>query len=1075
MQKFRVKLSTSRVVGPFSREQIAEQSAPLHIKHEDLCQIFPTGEWLPLRLNKELCTFIEAAKKNPALIKQENDSKTVVNLAARKVTARPLEEKHEKTQAEVVVEKAPNKALNIDDLEVLDPDVKGQDFEEFKFEKKTQKFTLPEDGKKVDVPLEVQNPTLGPDKTVIAKGIKKEVNVDKTVVRPENLARKQQEIAALKEAATLTEKQNLEGEHEKNLPAVATVKDIDLFAEATSVSNVSDYMAELKKSVIQTEQDFADEQQRLIDEVNKDTNAEKLDSESEQKEEAKPKKAMKPIIALVFIVLIYFLFFDEEEQTKNYEPLAIKITFPVILDVENELVSTEEMEKGKAFSTQNSYMAKVNAVNHLQLSLANKFKDNPSFGLLLLIYAELLPNAANQQEALKTIYRMLKIVSARTLADVNMALGASLYYYHQGRYKTAKNTLENFRRVTKGLTPKFLAVWMEICLKAGDFVTAKELFDKLNSLKPKTLEIYLALSRFYQQDSQPDKAMEILQEGSKINKGSVALLLEYAKLKLEAGDFKNFSAALTTINDLKAEYSPVYYSKYLEYMGILSAKQGKMEDATKYFKLALKVNDSDELRSKLASLEVGGSTSVQSLILESKILFLMNKAKFEVDKKNWDQAMAYAISASDLSETYLPSKLLLAEIQIQRGYFDFALKKLLDLQKVAPMNTKVNHLLLYAYIESFKVDDAQKEINQMVRTPFAKTYEYASLLGLFYKRQNNTPLAIRWYQESINRNPLNDKDYFNLAEILVYMKKFKDGSRMLAESLALDPDNVDYVALNAEILYEEKGADTAIGYLREQLDKHLEDPKLIGEIAKYYYKSGQSKFFDQYKAKMESLANKDAGFYLFLIDASRKEDKFEEVVAYSKELLKIDPGNLTTRMQLAEFFLINGKTEDALREFEQVNARLPSYPKVHYFLAKVYISMKKLDKAQENAEEEIKNNPNLEFGYSILGQMYREKSDWANAIKNYEAAVTRNGKSVEAMAGMAWIKDKQNNFAVARELYMRAIKEEPGNASLHKELGFTYKNMGQSALAIESFQVYLSLVPNASDRSNIEAEIKNLQ
>ncbi|MBI2521455.1 MAG: tetratricopeptide repeat protein [Bdellovibrio sp.] len=1074
MQKFRVKVNNSRVVGPFSKEQIAELFLKKHIKSEDLCQIFPTGEWLPLRAHRDLCDFIESAKKNPLLIKHEGDSKTVVNLAARKVS-RPPEAKQEKTQDEIVIEKTPNKAISVEDLEVLDPDVKNEGFEEFKFEKKTQKFSISEAMKKEEATEQAINPGVGLDKTIIAKGQKKEANLDKTIVRPENLARKLQEQAAQKEAATKTEQENPEKAESTNLPTIATEKEIDIYAEATSVSNVSDYLEELKKNIVQTEQDFAQEQQRLIDEVNKDTSEEKLETESENKELPKQKKAMKPVIALVFIVLIYFLFFEEEEQSKSYEPLAIKITFPVVLEVENDLVSTEEMEKGKAFATQNSYMAKINAINHLQLSLANKFKDNPSFGLLLLLYAELLPNAGNQQEALKTIYRMLKIVSARTLADVNMALGAALYYYHQGRYKTAKNTIENFRRVTKGLTPKFLAIWMEICIKAGDFVTAKELLDKLSSVKPKTLDIYLALSHFYQQDSQPEKALEILQEGSKVHKGSVALLLEYAKLKLEAGDFKQFSAALRTINDLKAEYSPVYFSKYMEYMGILNAKQGKMEEATKYFKLALKVMDTEELRSKLASLEVGGTSSVQSLILESKILFLMNKAKFEIEKKNWDQAMAYAISASDLSETYLPSKLLLAEIQIQRGYFDFALKKLLDLQKIAPMNTKVNHLLLYAYIESFKIDDAQKEIQQMLRTPFSKTYEYASLLGLFYKKQNNTPLAIRWYQESINRNPLNDKDYFHLAEILVYMKKFKDGSRMLAESLALDPDNVDYVALNAEILYEEKGADTAIGYLREQLEKHLEDPKLIGEIAKYYYRSGQTKFFDQYKEKMESLVNKDAGFYLFLIDASRKEDKFEEVVAYSKELLKIDPGNLATRMQLSEFFLDNGKTEDALREFEQVNARLPSYPKVHYYLAKVYILMKNLEKAQQNAEEEIKNNPNLEFGYSILGQIYREKNDWPNAIKNYEAAVTKNGKSVEAMAGMAWIKDKQNNHSVARELYMRAIKEEPGNAKLHKELAFVYKNMGQSGLAVESFQVYLSLVPNATDRSNIEAEIKNLQ
>jgi len=1071
MYKYRLKLVNGRIVGPFKKEQVAELFLKGHISKEIHAQIFPTGDWIPVSTQIELWDYLSDIKSNPEKLLAtlgDAESKTVVNISVRGNKKANTVNIHDKqTNSEVNI-----KNLSSENLEVVEKEDTNQ-FKEFKFEispKKNEGQRLPKTNSQPS-----KNITHGNEKTVIDSKKSRNVDLDKTIIRPESIKYKEDER---KRKLEEEEKLALENSERAEPEKIEEVKE-QTENQSTRVEDLSDYLKEIRKSVEESEQEFIQQENDLIKAIDEDTKEDKISDTSKVidsgQDQTPKKKSIKPIAAFAILALLYFLFIDDSEEKKSYEPLAVKIEFPVILENEDANKASEEYEKGKALLVRNDYPAKLYAVDHFKKSLGYKFKDNPSFGSLVLLYAELLPNASNEQDALKTIYRLLKIANVKSLSDINIAMASSLFYFHQGRYKTARNILENYKRVNKGLTPKFLLLWLDTALKTGDAVHARKLFEQISNIRPKNLEIYLSLARFYQFDQQNEEAVKILEEGSKLFKESVALLLEYAKLKLEAQDFKTFKNALQMIDALKAEYSPSYYAKYLEYMAILSAMNNDMNTALGFFKLAIVVKDSEELRSKLASLEVGGSNSVQNLILESKILNLMSKARGELDNKNWEQAIAHAISASDLSETYVPAKLLLAEIQIERGYYDFALKTLIELQKTNLENNKINYLLLYAFIEAYKIDDAQREISILTRSNFAKTYEYASLLGRFYHKQKNIPFAIRWYQESINRNPLNDRDYFKLAEILIYMKKFKDGAKMLADAMALDPDNIDYAALNAEILYEEKGPDTAIGYLREQLDKHLENPKLIGEIAKYYYKSGQTKFFLQYKEKMEGMTNRDPSFYMFLIESSRREDKFEDVVFYSKELLKIDPGNLNTRVELGEFYITNGKYENALQEFEQVKIRLPSYPKVNFYLSRSYYGIKNLEKAEEAALEEIKNNPNLEFGYIAYGRVLRDKSDWPNAIKNYETGISKNSKSVEALAGLAWIKAKQNNHAAARELYLRAIKEDQSNADLHRELAFCYKNMGQSGLAIESFQVYLTLSPNAEDRSTIEAEIKNLQ
>jgi len=316
---------------------------------------------------------------------------------------------------------------------------------------------------------------------------------------------------------------------------------------------------------------------------------------------------------------------------------------------------------------------------------------------------------------------------------------------------------------------------------------------------------------------------------------------------------------------------------------------------------------------------------------------------------------------------------------------------------------------------------------------------------------------------------------YQIAKVLVRSKKFPDARTRLSKALVLDPKNPEYLATYSEILYEQDNTDTAIGYLRDAISEIGEDSKLISAIALLYYRSGQIKEFQSYFKKVQAMPKKDEAFYEFLVKASKLEDNKIDYVNYCQELLKLNPGNLKVRLELGEFYFDNKEFKEALAQFNEIKDKLESYPKVHFWLAKVNLATGDLKAAKQMANKELELNPSLDAAYYISGEVARAEKDYREAVLKYEKAIGLNPKSVEALMSMAWIRLAQNYASESLELYNRALREEPGNPEIHKQMGKAYVAAGQRALAREKFEDYLKLNPGAVDKEQIEAQIKSLQ
>lgn len=776
----------------------------------------------------------------------------------------------------------------------------------------------------------------------------------------------------------------------------------------------------------------------------------------------------------IVIYLLLELLQPPKGTIPEIEIIPFTVKFPLTSEFLKEKESKAALEEGLKLYAQETYKGKLKASGQFLKSLELKFQDNDSLANLILTYSELLPNSKDLQKDANTLFKLIRIGKNKSLSDINMVMGISLFYYYNGKIYTALNIIENYLRIGKP-SLKLLAIYLEILVKKADLNKARPVYEKIKGVTYKPLEAYISISRFLDMDQKFGEGKIQILEGLKNYKNSVALYLELSRYLVRESQFKELEKVLKLVENLDAEGSPFYFSKYLEYMGILSAVKKDDKKATQFFKAALSIRESDELRSKLASLRVAGGSAVEALVIESKIKEFMRLAQIELKAKRYNEAFEYAIEASDLNPTFIPSQLLLSKIQVERGFYNDALDTLNKLKKEVPENITVNEALIMGYINSYKLDAAKREITTIAETELGKTPQYYSILARYYLKSGNTVLGIKNLQEALDKDPLGDENYFLLAQQYLKYRKYARAQQYLANAIELDPQNIEYRSLWAKILYELDSADAALGYLRDELQRNPDNPKILAELAIYYFKSGQTKNFEDIKAQIEGMVKQDASLYSFLVEAAKLEDRQEDVLKYSKELIKLFPGDLESRMTIGEYLVKTRNWKDAQKVFEEVKDSLGSFPRVNYFLSVVYMAQNMPEKAEEAAKLEMQENPSRPGGFYAMGEVLSFKKEFSQAAKMYEKAISIDPKYVDALYALGKIKFKQNYLSESQELFSRAIKESPNFAEIYRDIGFVYKAMGQSGLAIESFETYLKLDPTAKDQDRVKQFIEQLR
>ena len=236
--------------------------------------------------------------------------------------------------------------------------------------------------------------------------------------------------------------------------------------------------------------------------------------------------------------------------------------------------------------------------------------------------------------------------------------------------------------------------------------------------------------------------------------------------------------------------------------------------------------------------------------------------------------------------------------------------------------------------------------------------------------------------------------------------------------------------------------------------------------------------------------------------------KFEE--AKKLEGGDQDPG-LSFAMAQAYFHL--GSYDQSFAELKHVKELDGNKPRqgVSYFQALIADKQGRKAEAVSYMEEEISSSEDPQASMlATMGGLYRDIGDNEKAISTFEDAIEKDAANLGALMNLGSLYNSigdekkaelyfqkaaeagaskgkkgaaiffnigalnvnEGNTREATDAFERAVSLNPNYAAAHRELGYAYRDLGDTQKAMEHFKLYLKLQPKAPDKPELELWIK---
>lgn len=1033
--QYRIKLNDQRIIGPLFEEQVLELYRKERINLSEKIQKYPDGDWLPV-------------SEMPQIVKYITTKDSTIILQLDKVREQIKKEQNEK------------KAFLDDDL--LE---QHQEFRPGEIREKPDKEHFRPKG--AEPGTTTPPPVIGLDKTVIREFSGSELEKTKLVKREDLSVYEDGDIinGDLQPTPPDGEVPEEKSEESPSEPSVPKVSSTD----ETQILVLDKIKKDLLEEVKESEKKLKKKDIKAID-LPSDSN------EENGKEAPKKNKTLfKIILGIALALAVYEIFGTGSTKKESFSINRPEITYPVVYQQENKEKSEKLEGEGDQLLFKGDYLSVLKASLKYRESIENWFGNNSALGKLIYTYGALYRDTIKEFDDSRVIAKLIQLGEKKTPSDMNYVIGAASFYNYINRPLSAKVLIERFLKFEKKISSKLLQQYMMATILDGDAIEARNIYNKLEGMQKKDRDVYIAMSRYKVFVNDYIGAKEILKTAAAQFKNSILILDEYAEIALYLEDFETVSKIVQAMEILNADNSVYFYSKYLKFKGVLWAINGDSKKAFAAFKESLKIKDDEFLRIKLEGVNAESSESKLGVFInENKAIQLIRRSKLTLKQEDLNESLKSAILAVDTNPDYYPAIKQLSIVQRRRGHFNNAIEMLKKYIAKNPTSGGPQFDLVETFIDANKFEDAKKTLAKFGQVTPIQKRRYSFLLGKLHLKQRNSLPAINSLRKALNEDPLNDRILFLLAEIYLKGGKPEETKKLINKAIELNPGNVYYRSIYGEALYEIDGTDTAIGYIRSILPTFNNHARLVGDVAKYYFRSGQIKFFNEQLEKLKTMPNKNADLFKTLFESAMLEDDVEKIIKYGTELMTLSPGDLEFKISFAEILIESKNYDRALDVLVDVKNRLDTFPRLYYLISKIYLIKGDNDKALEMALKESVNNPNLPEAFTLLGDIYLKVDDLKQAKASYEKAQSRSPEYYDALYGLGYVYFKLNDYEMSLQLLQKANQIDPNDPFLARQMGYVFLKMGQRALAKESFNVYLKLAPDASDKAEISKILKSL-
>jgi len=182
----------------------------------------------------------------------------------------------------------------------------------------------------------------------------------------------------------------------------------------------------------------------------------------------------------------------------------------------------------------------------------------------------------------------------------------------------------------------------------------------------------------------------------------------------------------------------------------------------------------------------------------------------------------------------------------------------------------------------------------------------------------------------------------------------------------------------------------------------------------------------------------------------------------AQELAQTAPLSVPAHKLNAEALEMQGKWDDAQREYETMIAKEPNSPGLHFLLGRLLLSKpdptpKDMERAKLEFQKELEIDPKNAGAHYVLGELASKDENWDEAIAQFSEAAKLNPNFAEAFLGWGYALVTVKRYQEAIPPLRIAERLTPGNPAIHYALGTALVRSGQKEEAEKEFAVHKSL------------------
>ena len=176
----------------------------------------------------------------------------------------------------------------------------------------------------------------------------------------------------------------------------------------------------------------------------------------------------------------------------------------------------------------------------------------------------------------------------------------------------------------------------------------------------------------------------------------------------------------------------------------------------------------------------------------------------------------------------------------------------------------------------------------------------------------------------------------------------------------------------------------------------------------------------------------------------------------TQELAQTAPNSLPGLEMDAEANELQGKWDQAEKDYRKILEENPRYPGIHFRLARLLLSKPNppadfQDQAKKELQQELEIDPANAGAEYVLGELARQAGDFDEAIRHFSKATQLDPNFADAYLGLGVSLSAEKKYAEAVSPLEMAVKLEPANPAAHYSLGTAYSRTGRKADAEHEF------------------------